>query len=189
MCSDSSISVGFRGARCWRQNASVSMRALTIMASLATVSVMLENGAAGGTKKSYAIRQVASLLIPIVIGIQDLVTLLVIGMAIGSKWLIMGRRRQGRYNWDESSYCQRWQVYLSSLAFIRSAFYGRGVLEYIRGSAYLVWYFRILGAQIGKDVCLYPLGADPMMTEPDLVQIGDQVSGNNLWLRLPNVRG
>jgi len=46
------------------------MRALTIMASLATVSVMLENGAAGGTKKSYAIRQVASLLIPIVIGIQ-----------------------------------------------------------------------------------------------------------------------
>merc|ERR1712048_582826 len=30
-----------------------------------------------------------------------------------------------------------------------------------------------LGAQIGSNVCLYPNGADPMMTEPELVSIGE----------------
>jgi hypothetical protein len=42
----------------------------------------------------------------------------------------------------------------------------------IHGSQYLVWYFQCLGATIGKNVCLYPNGGDPMMTEPDLVTIG-----------------
>lgn len=48
-----------------------------------------------------------------------------------------------------------------------------GVLDLIRGSQYLVWYFRALGSQIGDNVCLYPNGGDPMMTEPDLVTIHD----------------
>ncbi len=30
-----------------------------------------------------------------------------------------------------------------------------------------------MGADIGKNVCLYPNGADPPMTEPDLVTIQD----------------
>merc|ERR1712048_950507 len=30
-----------------------------------------------------------------------------------------------------------------------------------------------LGAQIGNNVCLYPNGADPMMTEPEMVTIGE----------------
>ncbi len=30
-----------------------------------------------------------------------------------------------------------------------------------------------MGATIGKNVCLYPNGADPPMTEPDLVLIED----------------
>lgn len=46
----------------------------------------------------------------------------------------------------------------------------------IQGSQYLVWYFRLLGGHIGRNVCLYPSGADPMMTEPDLVTIEDSVS-------------
>jgi len=50
---------------------------------------------------------------------------------------------------------------------------GQGVIDLINGSAYIVWYFRAMGCQIGKNVCLYPTGADPMMTEPDLVIIGD----------------
>ena len=45
----------------------------------------------------------------------------------------------------------------------------------IQGSQYLVWYFRALGANIGNNVCLYPNGGDPMMTEPDLVTIEDFV--------------
>ena len=37
----------------------------------------------------------------------------------------------------------------------------------------LCHYFQLLGATIGRNVCLYPNGGDPMMTEPDLVTIGD----------------
>ena len=51
-----------------------------------------------------------------------------------------------------------------------------GILDLIEGSQYLVWYFRALGASIGDNVCLYPNGGDPMMTEPDLVTIGDNAS-------------
>ena len=36
-----------------------------------------------------------------------------------------------------------------------------------------VWFFRLMGADIGRNVCLYPNGADPPMTEPDLVTIQD----------------
>ncbi|CAM9934655.1 unnamed protein product, partial [Phaeothamnion confervicola] len=36
-----------------------------------------------------------------------------------------------------------------------------------------VWYFRALGATIGRDVCLYPNYADPPMTEPDMVAVGN----------------
>lgn len=50
------------------------------------------------------------------------------------------------------------------------------------GSTYLVWYFRAMGCQIGKDVCLYPNGGDPMMTEPDLVTIGDDCAVDNASL-------
>ena len=52
-------------------------------------------------------------------------------------------------------------------------FGGRGILDFIRGSAYLNVYFRALGAKIGQGTCLYPTGGDPMMTEPDCVVIGD----------------
>lgn len=47
------------------------------------------------------------------------------------------------------------------------------MLDYLRGSEYLNVFFRCLGATIGRDVCLYPTGASPMMTEPDLVSFGD----------------
>jgi acetyltransferase-like isoleucine patch superfamily enzyme/acyl carrier protein len=32
---------------------------------------------------------------------------------IVSKWIVIGRRRQGDYSWDTSSYCQRWQFHLT----------------------------------------------------------------------------
>eukprot|EP00899_Mesostigma_viride_P029467 jgi/Mesvir1/9705/Mv12179-RA.4 len=86
---------------------------------------------------------------------------------VGSKWALIGRRKEGDYSWDSSSYCLRWNVYLSVIA-IR-----RRILNYLEGSAWLVLYFRALGCKIGKDVCLYPTGASPMMTEPELVTIED----------------
>eukprot|EP00462_Mataza_sp_D1_P022772 CAMPEP_0175134990 /NCGR_PEP_ID=MMETSP0087-20121206/8473_1 /TAXON_ID=136419 /ORGANISM="Unknown Unknown, Strain D1" /LENGTH=1756 /DNA_ID=CAMNT_0016417589 /DNA_START=57 /DNA_END=5323 /DNA_ORIENTATION=- len=92
------------------------------------------------------------------------------------KWCILGRRQAGECTWDESSYCQRWQIYLTVQEIRRHlAFGGLGVLNFIQGSQYLVWYFRALGCKIGDRVCLYPNGGDPMMTEPDLVTIEDGV--------------
>ena len=38
---------------------------------------------------------------------------LALAIAIGLKHAIIGKRRPGLYNWDESSYCQRWQVDLT----------------------------------------------------------------------------
>ena len=89
---------------------------------------------------------------------------------ISAKWLIIGLRKQGEYPWNQSDYCQRWQLYLS-IQEIK-----RGILDLIRGSEYLNYYYRSLGCKIGKNVCLYPNGGDPMMTEPDLVTFGDDVS-------------
>lgn len=93
---------------------------------------------------------------------------------ICGKWFLLGRRRQGAYPWDESNYCQNWQIYLTLQEIRRAERRKNGILDMIQGSQYLVWYFQALGASIGSNVCLYPNGADPMMTEPDLVEIGDE---------------
>jgi acetyltransferase-like isoleucine patch superfamily enzyme len=95
-----------------------------------------------------------------------------LGVVVATKWLIIGRRVEGEQFWTDSSYCQRWKIHsvISSLA---SGWLGRDVRGFLEGSAFLVWYFRALGAQIGRNVCLYPNGADPMMEEPDLLHIGD----------------
>mmetsp|Transcript_39328 Transcript_39328/g.104313 ORF Transcript_39328/g.104313 Transcript_39328/m.104313 type:complete len:298 (+) Transcript_39328:1984-2877(+) len=159
------------------QNSAVSFRAITLTMSLALATAMLR--ASGRTSGEYSLVLVSAKLVPVFVVVQNLATLLFLVVDVACKWIIMGRRYQGRFNWDESDYCQRWQIYLASSAFIRSAYAGRGILDYLRGSAYLVWYFRLLGAKIGRDVCLYPKGADPMMTEPDLVRIGDEACIDN----------
>jgi hypothetical protein len=46
------------------------------------------------------------------------------------------------------------------------------ILDFFSGTPVLAFYFRLLGSNIGSDVCLYPSGADPFMPEPDLVTIG-----------------
>merc|ERR1711974_503917 len=59
---------------------------------------------------------------------------------------------------------------------------GRDLLDCFLGSWYLVLYFQMLGAKIGSNVCLYPNGADPMMTEPELVTIGENASIDSAML-------
>lgn len=90
-----------------------------------------------------------------------------------SKWLLLGRRKPGVYPWDKSSYCQRWQMYLTIQDIRRGDAGDTGMLELLQGSQYIVWYFRALGCSIGDEVCLYPNGANPMMTEPELVTLGN----------------
>jgi len=93
-------------------------------------------------------------------------------LEIVGKWILMGRRTEGRYNWDTSSYNQDWEFY-QILTRVRKL-HRATILDFLAGTPFLVWYFRALGSKIGKDCCLYPAGGDPYMPEPDLVQIGDR---------------
>ena len=99
-----------------------------------------------------------------------LVIIVSIVVDVGGKWLVIGERTKGVYSWEFSSYCQRWQIYLTIQKI------HQGYLTLIQGSEWLCMYFRSLGADIGEGVCLYPNGGDPMMTEPELVTIGDFAS-------------
>mmetsp|Transcript_13562 Transcript_13562/g.16433 ORF Transcript_13562/g.16433 Transcript_13562/m.16433 type:complete len:204 (-) Transcript_13562:687-1298(-) len=99
---------------------------------------------------------------------------------IGSKWVIIGKRLPGNYSWDKNSYIQRWQIHLAVQSFRQSIGYGKfGVLDLLGGSVFLNMYYRLLGAKVGKNCVLYPKGAQPRMTEPDLVEIKDNVSIND----------
>lgn len=51
-----------------------------------------------------------------------------------------------------------------------------GVLGSLTGTAYLVWFYRALGAKIGDNCALWVGGRVGLMTEPDLVTLGDRVS-------------
>lgn len=140
------------------------------------------------------------------IGVQLVQTFLALGIDIVAKWKIIGRRKQGEFSWDKSSYCQRWQMHLTIHDIVKNHGGVSSILDALRGSYWLVLYFRALGCSIGRNVCLYPNGGgtlfaveisllmtyppfifrvcitDPMMTEPDLVSIGDGTSIDNASL-------
>jgi carbonic anhydrase/acetyltransferase-like protein (isoleucine patch superfamily)/acyl carrier protein len=91
---------------------------------------------------------------------------------LAAKWTLMGQRRVGRYNYDTSDYAQRWEMYqlIGKLRKLNRL----NLLDFFSGTPFLASFFRLHGCTIGKDVCLYPAGADPFMPEPDLVTIGDR---------------
>jgi carbonic anhydrase/acetyltransferase-like protein (isoleucine patch superfamily) len=89
-----------------------------------------------------------------------------------AKWLLMGQREAGCYNWDTSSYNQRWEI-LQLIQKIRNLA-GSTVQDFIRGSPFLTLLFRLQGCTIGRDCCLWPTGGDPFPPEVDLLTIGDR---------------
>lgn len=96
-------------------------------------------------------------------------------ITIGAKWLLLGRRQPGNYDWDKSPYCQRWQLYLTVERLRRHCFRGHGILGMLTGTHWLVLYFRALGADVGSNCALFANGRPSLMfTEPDLVRIGDR---------------
>ncbi|KAI9209506.1 AMP-dependent synthetase and ligase [Polychytrium aggregatum] len=109
------------------------------------------------------------IIIASVMAIFSVQAFVALWIEVVTKWILFGRRKPGSYNWDQSSYCQRWQI-LITVNTLREE-----LLNCLRGSWYIVAHFRALGCKIGSRVCLYPTGGDPMMTEPDLVRIGDDV--------------
>lgn len=93
-------------------------------------------------------------------------------MEVLAKWLIIGQRTAASHNYDKSSYSQSWEIYMLATK-IRK--FGRlNLLEFFSGTPYMADFFRLLGCKIGTDCCLYPSGADPFMSEPDLVIIGNR---------------
>ncbi|KAJ7509101.1 AMP-dependent synthetase and ligase [Mycena galericulata] len=108
--------------------------------------------------------------------VLNLQALLAIAWLVATKWLLIGRRRDGEYAWDQSSYCQRWQLHLVLSRFAYKGYGSGGVLAPLTGSAYFVWYLRAMGARVGRDCGVYPGGRAGLMTEPDLVKLGDNVS-------------
>ncbi|ETS85103.1 hypothetical protein PFICI_03128 [Pestalotiopsis fici W106-1] len=96
-------------------------------------------------------------------------------LIIVAKWTIIGHRKPGNYDWDKSSYCQRWQLFLSIEKIRRHCYRGHGILGMLTGTHWLVMYFRALGAQIGDNCALFVNGSPSLMfTEPDLITMGDR---------------
>jgi len=111
---------------------------------------------------------ITSMCFVVILSLQGLLSML---WVIITKWLVIGQRRPGSYDWDQSSYCQRWQLHLTlSRLMIKGYGYG-GVLSPLAGSAYIVWFYRALGAKIGKNCAIWAGGRAGLMTEPDLVQV------------------
>ena len=103
--------------------------------------------------------------------------ILALTLTIGAKWALMGRRKPGSYDWDKSSYCQRWQILLTIERLRRHCFSGNGILSLLTSTHYLTLYFRALGARIGSDCALFASGATTLLfTEPDLLILGDRVA-------------
>ncbi len=102
---------------------------------------------------------------------------------VACKWTLLGRRTAGSKPWDQNSYCQRWQLYLTLASNLRGDVCAeRPILAYLHGSHLFNAYFRALGASIAGRVLLYPTGGDPVMTEPDLVTIEEGTCIDNASL-------
>ncbi|PHH84949.1 hypothetical protein CDD83_1137 [Cordyceps sp. RAO-2017] len=113
------------------------------------------------------------LVMAVLTTIQAIFALIVVVVA---KWALLGRRQPGNYDWDRSSYCQRWQLFLCIEKLRRQCYCGQGILGLLTGTSWLVLYFRALGAKIGKDCALFANGRPSLMfTEPDLITLGDRV--------------
>ncbi|KAK4503390.1 hypothetical protein PRZ48_004305 [Zasmidium cellare] len=113
----------------------------------------------------------------LIVGIMALQSVFVLLATIAAKWIIIGRRQPGNYDWDKSSYCQRWQLFLKFETFRRHCYGGYGILGLLTGTHWITLYFRALGANIGKDCALFAGGLPSLFfTEPDLLTLGDRVA-------------
>jgi hypothetical protein len=106
----------------------------------------------------------------IMVIVFTLQAILAMVFAIAVKWATVGQRYPGRYDWDKSSYCQRWKLQ-STLSYVLSQGDSERILEAISGSAYIVWFFRAMGAKIGRNCGVFTGGEIGFLTEPDLVEV------------------
>ncbi|KAJ6068586.1 hypothetical protein N7499_010473 [Penicillium canescens] len=113
-------------------------------------------------------------LMSLVGGLQSFVALVVV---ISSKWMLLGQRQPGPHPWDKDSFFQLQQLQLAIEKIMGKAYDGAGILGFFTGTEYLNTFFRALGDRIGRNCALFANGRPTiMLTEPDLVTIGDRVA-------------
>jgi hypothetical protein len=95
---------------------------------------------------------------------------LAILFVVVTSWLVMGPRQPGHYDWDQNSYCQRWNLHITLMQVMKGNG-DAGLLASLAGTAYIVWYLRAIGAKIGKNCAIWASGKMGLMTEPDLVEV------------------
>lgn len=143
------------------------------------VAVVLENPNEDFFAQRHWYRCIAIFLYMsgIIAAIRGTQAILAIGIVIAAKWIVIGRRTAGSHDWDQDSYCQRWQIFLNIERIRRQCFEGYGIITMLSGTAYAVAYFRALGAKIGKDCAIFAGGRPSLLfTEPDLLTMGDRVA-------------
>ncbi|KAJ5565415.1 hypothetical protein N7513_001657 [Penicillium frequentans] len=117
------------------------------------------------------------ILAAVLAGISTVQVFIALALVISIKWMVMGRRQEGSFHWDKSSYNQRWQFLLSCETIIKDCYGKLGLLPLLSGTAWVVWYYRLLGAKIGKDCAIHANGTPNIFfTEPDLLTLGDRVA-------------
>ncbi|POS87514.1 hypothetical protein EPUL_002323, partial [Erysiphe pulchra] len=124
--------------------------------------------------RSFVIYSFNASFISLLLIVKSLFALMIV---IAAKWIIIGRRKTGNYDWDKSSYCQRWKLFLSIESLRSRCFGGHGVLGMITGTYYIVLYYRLLGAKIGSNTAIFAGGPpSAYLTEPDLLTLGNRVA-------------
>ena len=103
-----------------------------------------------------------------------LATVVEFAIAAAGKWLILGRIKPGRYSLWGITYFRWW---------ITDRLIEGAPIYMLHGSPLLVWWLRLLGAKIGKDVVIGSVTA----RAHDLIDIGDGCSIGNA-VNLENVR-
>lgn len=104
-----------------------------------------------------------------------ILTSMALAFIISTKWILIGRRQPGTYDWDQTDYCQRWKLLLTIERLRRKHLGGDDIISLFTGTWFCAAYFRALGADIGKDCALYAGGQMSFpFTEPDLVKLGDR---------------
>jgi non-ribosomal peptide synthetase-like protein len=101
-------------------------------------------------------------------------TLLEFAIAAAGKWLILGRLKPGRYPLWGITYFRWW---------ITDRLIEGAPIYMLHGSPLLVWWLRLLGAKIGRDVVIGSVTA----RAHDLIAIGDGCSIGNA-VNLENIR-
>jgi len=115
-----------------------------------------------------ALYGVVTLCFIIIHSFQSILSILLV---VATSWLFIGRRQPGQYDWDQSNYCQMWNLHIMFWKIMEDGPGDPGAPAALAGTAYIVWYLRASGATIGKNCAIWAGGQMGLMTEPDLIEV------------------